>query len=381
MDEYESKLLKLVSFDTSRFNINESQYNMCADYIFDIFADIGFIMDKIKTSKGYVVIGKFFQNKKFSHIHFNGHYDVVSPTLDEQFGYNKEAMIFFGRGCSDMKGGIISIWLACKKAIKSNIECNYSVSFSPDEETGGQNGSAKLVEEITKHLPYDSIIIIADSSYPKIIGSHRGAYWINVTISLESVKRFSTDVPSAFEIMCRYYKDFISAPDNIEMLVFGGLCRTSDVVNMWTHTVSFSIDYRFDSQNTLDKVKLWVDDNLLALNKKIKNDLSLETIPLSWERLLEVDFCSCSCNMEQYVSTAREIIHDVALEMGRGFYDLRLFRNAGYANSFVLGPGDTWNAHAKNEILPNKNIIDCSKAYVRYMEEIACGTYKRSGID
>jgi acetylornithine deacetylase/succinyl-diaminopimelate desuccinylase-like protein len=372
MDSYHKKLLELLKFDTSRYHINKEQYDLCAFYIQDIFKEIGLQVELFDTELGKIIIGKKIENSEYPHVHFNGHYDIVSPSENSFPSYDKNKNIFFGRGCSDMKGGIISIWLALMKAIKMHMKCNLSFSFSPDEETGGQIGSVKLLSLISNFLPLKSLVIIADSSYPDIITSHRGAYWVIVKISLKSTDRFSSSVLSAFEIMCKYSNLFFKKPENIE-IVTGGICNTSEAINMWVHTIKFSLDYRFDNPYTVSKVKEWVNINLTKINNQIKEDFSFDYEPLSMENVLEIDPCFCYTDFTNHLNIIKNIIPNVKIEKGKGFYDLKGFRNTEYMNSFVLGPGNITNAHTKEEILDYRNIDDCCTAYLKLIEGVSNG--------
>ena len=379
MDDHINILLDLMRFDTSHYCINKVQFDLCAEYIASIFSIIGFNVELIDTTNGKLIVGKKIQSNKFPHIHFNGHYDVVTPNIDFPVTYDRDINIISGRGCSDMKGGIISIWLSLKEAIKSNIKCNYSFSFSPDEETGGQVATAQLLDYLITFLPRNTLVVIADSSFPQVISSHRGAFWINVKISMKSSERFSSGVPSALEILCKYYKNFIETPNGIEEPVLGGLCHTSETVNMWPHTISFSIDYRFDSAYEINKIKKWVSEYFTTLNQKIKSDLLLTHLPLSWESVLEVPPCEYCKNLDTFIRDIREVVPQASLGYGKGFYDLRWFRKLGYDSSFVFGPGDIRNSHASNEQLPVKNLIACSKVYIQLIVGVANEKYTRNG--
>lgn len=367
MDRVTSILLKLMQCNTFSFHDNHDCYNNCANIIATLFRELGFSVELTDTSLGGIIIGKHIINPDYHHVHFNGHYDVVPPADIKEMGYQESDSTFFGRGCSDMKGGIVAIWIACKSAIQRNINVNLSFSFSPDEETGGKIASKKISSDLLGFLPKESMIIVADSSYPNIVTAHRGALWLEVTIALDSKKRFEKNVISAFEIMCRYYLDFMKTCDASD-IVIGGKCSTSNAVNVWTHTTIFSMDYRFDAPLTLNEQIKWTESHLDKLNSKIKSDLSLTCNPLSWKSLLEVEPCTQMGDFGNILQVVQEFIPEAKLEKGKGFYDLRHFRNEGFENSFVLGPGDVWNAHVKEEKLKKENILNCADAYLRLME-------------
>jgi len=372
MDKAKSYLLELMKYNTSSYPQNAEMYDNCAAFISSLFDELGFEFELIQTASGKIILCKHLLDDDFPHIHFNGHYDVVPATDNETAHYDKKTNIFWGRGCSDMKAGIISIWLACKNVIERGIPCNISISFSPDEETGGKIASRKIMEIISGFLPKEALIVIADSSHPYIITSHRGAYWLDVTISLESTQRFASQL-SAFEIMCKYYPEFIKTPHDKVGVVIGGVCKSSNAVNLWAHTVNFSLDYRFEESCSVSDIQKWIACHFPKLNALIASDLALNADPLTWTSLLEVDPCVCKADYTDYLVITKSIIPTASIDNGRGFYDLRYFRDAGFINSFVLGPGDILNAHVKEETLNAQNMEDCSLAYIKFIEGVANG--------
>lgn len=374
MDRVDSILLELMGYKTFSFYNNYNCYNNCAKSITTLFSELGFTVELIDTDRGKIIIGKLITDTRYSHVHFNGHYDVVPPADEEKVCYQKSNSTFWGRGCSDMKGGIVAVWLACKKAIKKNVNVNLSFSFSPDEETGGEIASKKIVFELLDFLPRETMIIIADSSYPNIITAHRGALWLEVTITLDSKKRFAHNVASAFEIMCHYYLNFMESCSTADVII-GGKCIAPNAVNVWPYTMVFSIDYRFDAPLTLDGQMKWVDNHLKDLSNKIKTELSLDVSPLSWKSLLKIEPCIQERGFGKILQVVQENIPEATIEKGKGFYDLRYFRNAGFENSFVLGPGDIFNAHVKEEKLEKENILNCAKAYLRLIERTGNENY------
>lgn len=367
MDRVNSILLNLMRYNTFSFCENYNSYSSCADSISDLFCELGFSVKLIDTSLGKIIIGKHIIDSQYSHVHFNGHYDVVPPANDNKICFQENDSTFLGRGCSDMKGGIVAVWIACKNAIEKNIKVNLSFSFSPDEETGGKIASKKIVSDLLDFLPKEAMIIVADSSYPNLISAHRGALWLEVSITLDSKKRFDKNAVSAFEIMCRYYSDFMKTCDSTDVVI-GGKCITSNAVNVWTHTTIFSLDYRFDTPITLDEQIEWTNGHISDLNNKIRTEFSLAYSPLSWKNLLEIEPCTQEENFDNILEIVKEDIAEAKLEKGKGFYDLRYFRNEGFKKSFVLGPGDIYNAHVKEERLKKENILKCAKAYLRLIQ-------------
>ena len=81
--------------------------------------------------------------------YFHGHYDVVPAQSEKQFQPQRKDHFVFGRGASDMKGGIVSMLYAIVglKECGVEIEGKINLVLVPDEETGGARGSARLAEQ------------------------------------------------------------------------------------------------------------------------------------------------------------------------------------------------------------------------------------------
>ena len=92
---------------------------------------------------------------------FCGHVDVV-PALDEgwthpPFSGSVHEGYVWGRGATDMKGGVASLLCACEMLVKQGRELPAILAFVCDEETGGENGMRHLlVKKMLK--PMDCLI-------------------------------------------------------------------------------------------------------------------------------------------------------------------------------------------------------------------------------
>lgn len=74
-----------------------------------------------------------------------GHIDVV-PASEDEFMFQEREGRYYGRGVLDMKGGIAA-YLAAVDTLRNNLaDYDFGVMIVSDEETGGFNGAAKLVE-------------------------------------------------------------------------------------------------------------------------------------------------------------------------------------------------------------------------------------------
>ncbi|MQL46472.1 M20/M25/M40 family metallo-hydrolase, partial [Escherichia coli] len=88
----------------------------------------------------------------------NGHYDVVPPGRGwarDPFTPTVEGDRIYGRGATDMKGGIAATIAALKKIRDNNVGRNLTIEavFVPDEESGGV-GTKYYVEKARKIPEY-----------------------------------------------------------------------------------------------------------------------------------------------------------------------------------------------------------------------------------
>ena len=79
-------------------------------------------------------------------LYFSGHYDVVPVTTPGQCAPVLRGKTLFGRGSADMKSGLASMLytVVALKRLRVPLNGRVALVFVPDEETGGQRGSAFL---------------------------------------------------------------------------------------------------------------------------------------------------------------------------------------------------------------------------------------------
>ena len=89
-----------------------------------------------------MVVGRWAIGRGVPTVHFNAHYDVVRVgdgwTSDPFSAVVKKGRMY-GRGTSDMKAAIVAMFVAVRALREAGMEpaCNVELSFTPDEETGG----------------------------------------------------------------------------------------------------------------------------------------------------------------------------------------------------------------------------------------------------
>jgi succinyl-diaminopimelate desuccinylase len=116
----------------------------------------------------------------------NGHFDVVPAgagwTVEPFAGLVRDGRIY-GRGASDMKGGIAAAVYAAEAIRRAGIELEGSLEISGtvDEESGGFAGVAHLAQ--TRRISSDRldwVIIPEPLNVDRICTGHRGVYWFEI---------------------------------------------------------------------------------------------------------------------------------------------------------------------------------------------------------
>ncbi len=124
---------------------------------------------------------------------FNGHMDTVPLGSEEDWKYPplsafiKRNKLIFGRGSTDMKGGLAAMVIALKILKELNLEIagNLILNAVADEETGGKLGTGWCVENPLKEKKCDFAIIgetTALSPLPKaIMVGEKGHLQVKIT--------------------------------------------------------------------------------------------------------------------------------------------------------------------------------------------------------
>ena len=107
------------------------------------------------------------ENFEGKNLLYNGHMDVVPPGSETEWKYppfsalNKRNKIIFGRGTTDMKGGLAAMVIALKilKELKLETSGNLILNAVADEETGGKFGTGWCVKNPLKEIKCDFTII------------------------------------------------------------------------------------------------------------------------------------------------------------------------------------------------------------------------------
>lgn len=137
MKEFLGILEKTVNFESHTYG-DATVKNICGEYLKNLFEGIGFNMNRLDAKEaGFHIYGKYGNGSK--KILLVGHYDTVFPMgTTEKRPFSIKGNMACGPGVFDMKGGIISAYMAVKALKELNLieDREIDIFLSCDEEAG-----------------------------------------------------------------------------------------------------------------------------------------------------------------------------------------------------------------------------------------------------
>ena len=316
-------------------------------------------------------------------LYFHGHYDVVPAQSREQFQPVRKSHFLFGRGACDMKGGIVSMLYAIRALRETAPRWNGRVALTlvPDEETGGEKGSAWLAANGL--LGRDGIgMLTAEPTSGVVWNANRGAISLRVQVKGRSAHvGLQHQGENAFERMHFVVRHLVELKEEVErhatrfktgaeqtrnsILMLGGQSGGGSNFNIVPDRCSFTIDRRLNPEEDLDNEKA----RLIDVLERCK----AEGISLEWETLQEARSSSCDEHSALGQALARGVLavtgKAVAFEMCPGLLETRFYASQGIS-AFAYGPGLLSVAHGPDEYVDLRKVVDCAAIYALTALEI-----------
>lgn len=319
-------------------------------------------------------------------LQFNGHYDVVpsgegwtTPPFEPHIVNNK----IYGRGSSDMKGGIAAflctlIYYAQTKEPEIILEA----AIVPDEEIGGITGTGYLVREL-KSRP-DWVVIAEPSGIDNIYIGHRGNVWLMVKIY---GKQAHGSTPwlgdNAFEKMIVYAKYFVEEYRRIleskqskftyedpnaskPTINPGGVLLSAGAINIVPGICGFSVDRRLVVEESIEEVIEEVHRLMRDLNEKTGFRGEFEVINKSNPAYTPED-SEIALALRKTISVVLGI--EPKLTICNGGLDLKYYSEKGI-QAIAYGPGSIGMAHQVNEYIEIPYIGKAIDVYVNLVKTL-----------
>jgi acetylornithine deacetylase/succinyl-diaminopimelate desuccinylase family protein len=309
-------------------------------------------------------------------LHFHGHYDVVPAQSAEQFQPVRKEHFLFGRGSSDMKGGIVAMLYAVRALQECGVSLNGKIALTlvPDEETGGARGSAWLASQGL--LGRNGIgMLLPEPTSGVVWNANRGAISLRVKVLGKSAHvGLQHQGENAFEHMVHVVERLQELKAEVEqrrtlctigaeqsrhsILMLGGQSGGGANFNVVPEQCWFTVDRRINPEEDLKEEKA----RLLKALQQCKNT----GIPLEWEILQEGNSSHCS-EGEKLGVALRQSIEAVAgqapeFEMCPGLLEIRFYA-ARNIPAYAYGPGLLSVAHGPNEYVDLRKVRDCAAIY------------------
>jgi succinyl-diaminopimelate desuccinylase len=308
--------------------------------------------------------------------YFHGHYDVVPAQSQEQFQPIRKEHFLFGRGSCDMKGGIVAMLYAILALKETGTKLNGRIALTlvPNEETGGEGGSAWLAQ--IGRLGRDGIgMLLAEPTSGVVWNASRGAISLRVRVHGKSAHvGLQHQGQNAFERMVRVVERLQELKRDVErrttssnigaeqarqsILMLGGESGGGTNFNVVPEECWFTIDRRINPEENLEEEKA----RLIAVLESCQRD----GIPLELEIFQQGQSSKCSEGAPLGQALARSL-RSVTGETPRfeicpGLLEIRFYAALGIP-AYAYGPGLLSVAHGPNEYVDLRKVLDCAAIY------------------
>jgi succinyl-diaminopimelate desuccinylase len=379
-EEMAALLAELVAIPTE--NPPGRNYRACADLLERRLGEFGLDCERVSAvdsnqTDGYApvcLLGIYGCGERT--LYFHGHYDVVPAQSQEQFQPTRKEHFLFGRGSCDMKGGIVAMLYAIRALKETGAKLNGRIGLTlvPNEETGGEGGSAWLAQQGL--LGRGGIgMLLAEPTSGVVWNANRGGISLRVEVLGKSAHvGLQHQGENAFERMHRVVERLQQLKHEVEqrttrcsigaeqarnsILMLGGQSGGGANFNVVPEKCWFTIDRRLNPEEDLavEKVKL------LEVLESCRRD----AIPLEWEILQEGNASSCREDDALRTALSANIRactgESPRFEMCPGLLETRFYAARGIP-AYGYGPGLLSVAHGPNEYVDLRRVVDCAAIY------------------
>jgi acetylornithine deacetylase/succinyl-diaminopimelate desuccinylase family protein len=304
---------------------------------------------------------------------FNGHLDVVPAGDPSQWKYppfqGKLAKgRIYGRGASDMKGGIASFIHALSMIDRSKIHLHQGavvLHLVSDEESHGRQGMGFLTRK--GGIQGDAVLVGEPTDLQPVI-AHKGALWLRIFTLGKSAHSARPHLGvNAIEKMAKLVDRLNSIPLDKEHPLLGkptlsiGSIRGGTKINIVPDRCEIEVDRRMLPGEKKEEV--------LKEMKETLDSLQLQD-PLFQYRMEEIDFAEPSQvdPGEEIVRMGVEAIQEVVGEKPlirafSGFMDSRFYINQYHIPALIFGPGGTNQIHTTDESVEVDALVHAAHIY------------------
>jgi succinyl-diaminopimelate desuccinylase len=302
-------------------------------------------------------------------LYFSGHYDVVPAQDRSQFEPRRDGVNLFGRGSSDMKGGLAAMIHAAVAAREERrlTRGRIGLVLVPDEETAGGRGSKALAA--TDLLGREGVGMLTPEPTGGVVWhASRGAITLRVTMrgkaahvgrQFAGVNAFERALPALARLL--EIKGDVERRETLHpidpaaarrsVLLLGGRSEGGTNFNVTPDFFTFSIDRRINPEESLAEEEHRLREALDGFDVEV-----LQREPAA----------SSSPDRPLASTLARQITavtgKQPAFEMCPGLLETRFYAALGIP-AYAYGPGLLTVSHGPNEFVPLRNLTECALIY------------------
>jgi len=379
-EEMAALLAELVAIPTE--NPPGKNYRVCADFLESRLRQSGLDCEQLEADQPREGSGEkpicliASHGRGESVLYFHGHYDVVPAQSREQFKPSRKDHFLFGRGSCDMKGGIAAMLYAILALKDCGAELNGRIALTlvPNEETGGEGGSAWLAAQ--GRLGRGGIgMLLAEPTSGVVWNANRGAISLHVRVLGKSAHvGLQHQGENSFEKMVQVVQGLQELKRQVEqkttgynigadqarhsILMLGRQSGGGANFNVVPEECWFTIDRRINPEEDMEEEK----SKIVAALESCKR----EGIRLEWEVFQEGRSSACS-EEEPLGKVLAQSVQAVTGEVPRfelcpGLLETRFYAAEGVA-AYAYGPGMLSVAHGPNEYVDLRKIVDSAAIY------------------
>jgi acetylornithine deacetylase ArgE len=362
----------LISYPTISPKGNELE---CAKYVFDYLKDLKIDDSEVDIhefdgSRANVVAT--FGASKDPGLLLSGHMDVVPSGNRESwqvdpFRASVKNDRLFGRGASDMKGGLASIMKAVENTVKSTPLKRRLVFVATAGEETGFIGMSKLIQNSIVTSNSATCVVIGEPTDLKPARAHRGIYRLKVEFFGKSAHASTPELGiNAIEYACKLVESLEKVRDELdktkdELLGVTTLTPTMISGGIGENVVPPNTEIILDSRrlpvHSSELVHSKVDANCrnLGVNYKISELVNHEP--------LDTPEGSFITKLTENLTGARSVPCPFGTEGSLYWGTLRL-------PTIVLGPGTVEQAHVDNEYVELSQIDRAVQLYSSLIQQL-----------
>ena len=315
-----------------------------------------------------IVVGTLEGAQPGRRILFSGHVDTV-PAGDgwtrDPFGGEVSGDRLYGRGASDMKGGVAAFLVALRRLAqrRSELAGTVVVHVVPDEEPGGVLGAKVLLD---RGLIVGDAAIVAEPSELAVYTAQKGNIFASVRVAGRSAHGSMPDRGvNAITAAARLINDLES--------------RLAPHVSAATHPLVGAATLSVGTINGGRATNIVPDECTFTLDRRLLPGQSANAAFAELERFIDgrgsVSIDNAGASFETpgdhwLVTTAMEAVGDVTGRTPRigglvGSSDARFYADGAGIPTIIVGPGAMSQAHVADEHVETKCLRLCVDVYER----------------